>query len=159
MQTSAVGNRHKPRTGGSGFTILELLVVITIIAMASASVVLVLRDSNPSSLPSEAERLIAQLEAARAKSRTTGVALRWQTTPEGFTFDDPAATPIKWLSESTTASNSTSLTLGPEPMIGPQRVHLSAGKESLVISTDGIRPFTVQAPPPPAQADARPSGS
>lgn len=145
MQTSAVGN-SRPRltcTRSGGFTLLELLVVITIIAMASASVVLVLRDSNPSGLGSEAERLVAQLEAARARSRTTGVALNWRATADGFKFDDGQSGELAWLSSSTSAAPSATLVLGPEPMIGPQSVRISSGKDSLTIQTDGLRPFAV----------------
>lgn len=67
-----------------GLTLLELLVVLAIIGLAFAAVSLSLRDSGQTQLEREAQRLVAMLEAARAQSRTSGVALVWQTTPEGF---------------------------------------------------------------------------
>jgi general secretion pathway protein H len=67
-----------------GLTLLELLVVLAIIGLAMAGVSLSLRDSNQTQIEREAQRLVAVLEAARAQSRTSGVALVWQPTPEGF---------------------------------------------------------------------------
>ena len=67
-----------------GLTLLELLVVLAIIGFAMAGVSLSLRDSNQTQLEREAQRLIAVLEAARAQSRTSGIALIWQATPDGF---------------------------------------------------------------------------
>ena len=67
-----------------GLTLLELLVVLAIIGFAMAGVSLSLRDSSQTQLEREAQRLVAVLEAARAQSRTSGVALIWQVTPKGF---------------------------------------------------------------------------
>ena len=67
-----------------GLTLLELLVVLAIIGLAMAGVSLSLRDSSQTQIEREAQRLVAVLEAARAQSRTSGVALVWQVTPEGF---------------------------------------------------------------------------
>ena len=84
MRTSAAGNKPArlnsahPRTlvrGGSslvarGVTLLELLVVVTLMALASAGVVLALRDSPQHRLDLEAQQLVTWLEAARAQART-----------------------------------------------------------------------------------------
>jgi prepilin-type N-terminal cleavage/methylation domain-containing protein len=51
------------RPKAAGFTLLELLVVLAIIASASAAVVLSMRDSPQTRLQAEAERVIAVLEA------------------------------------------------------------------------------------------------
>ena len=67
-----------------GLTLLELLVVLSIIGLAMAGVSLSLRDSSQTQIEREAQRLVAVLEAARAQSRTSGVALVWQPTSEGF---------------------------------------------------------------------------
>ena len=75
-----------------GLTLLELLVVLAIIGFAMAGVSLSLRDSNQTQLERESQRLVAVLEAARAQSRTSGIALIWQATPEGFVIR-PAFTP------------------------------------------------------------------
>lgn len=75
-----------------GLTLLELLVVLAIIGFSLAGVSLSLRDSNQTQLEREAQRLVAVLEAARAQSRTSGMALIWQPTAEGFVIR-PALAP------------------------------------------------------------------
>jgi general secretion pathway protein H len=164
-----------------GFTLLELLVVLAIIGFAMAAVSLSLRDNTQTQLEREAQRLIAVLEAARAQSRTSGIALIWESSPEGFVirpahmqayvFQTPAtanpANPLAprteaWLSAGTQAlvttaissANNTStvntVVLGPEPIITPARITLSAAPtqnvqtlQTLSLGTDGLRPFQV----------------
>jgi general secretion pathway protein H len=56
--------------------LIELLIVIAIIAIATAGATLALRDSSATALEREAQRVAAILEAGRSQSRTTGLALR-----------------------------------------------------------------------------------
>ena len=151
-----------------GLTLLELLVVLAIIGLTMAGVSLSLRDSNQTQLEREAQRLVAVLEAARAQSRTSGIALIWQATPEGFVIRPALATnPIAtrtetWLTTGTqamaiTASASANNTapanlvvLGPEPILTPARITLRVAASNnaqaapaLAIGTDGLRPFQV----------------
>lgn len=156
-----------------GLTLLELLVVLAIIGFSVAGVSLSLRDSNQTQLEREAQRLVAVLEAARAQSRTSGVALIWQPTAEGFVIRPAiapnqalsnSASPIAtrtetWLTTGTqaaisTATNNTTPTnlvlLGPEPILAPARITLSVATSNsakpfptLSIGTDGLRPFQV----------------
>ncbi len=157
-----------------GLTLLELLVVLAIIGFAMAGVSLSLRDSSQTQIEREAQRLIAVLEAARAQSRTSGVALIWQPTPEGFVIRPAVASnlaqnnnPIAartetWLTAGTQAVVSTAtasannaapanlVVLGPEPILAPARITLSAAttntskpSPSLSIGTDGLQPFRV----------------
>ena len=129
---------------------LELLVVLTIMAMATAGVALVLRDSADTALEREAQRLTALFESARAKSRANGVAVRWHTTAEGFRFEGlpPGALPGVWLTEGMGVRGNTSVQLGPEPIVGAQAVELFNSQQpqrSMRIATNGLRPFAVQA--------------
>jgi general secretion pathway protein H len=94
-----------------GLTLLELLVVLAIIGVAMAGVSLSLRDSNQTQIEREAQRLIAVLEAARAQSRTSGIALIWQPTAEGFVIR-PALAPNQTLSN-TAPSSATGNTASP----------------------------------------------
>ncbi len=154
-----------------GLTLLELLVVLAIIGFVVAGVSLSLRDSTQSQLEREAQRLVAVLEAERAQSRTSGVPLIWQATPEGFVIQPVQAmgntpTPIAprtetWLAAGTQAAVSTAtpsanntapanlVVLGPEPILAPARITLSVATAkvqpvpSLTVSTDGLRPFQV----------------
>jgi len=150
MRTLAAGSK---RLQASGFTLLELLVVVALIAVATAGVSVSLRDNAESALARDAQRLASLLETARAQARASGVAAQWQPTPSGFEFRGlPRQTlPSQWLSDGTRASVNAPVVLGPEPMIGPQEVALSLATHNtqsptarLWVATDGLRPFAVQ---------------
>ena len=143
-----------------GFTLLELLVVLAIVAFASAGVGFALRDDTSTRLEREAMRLGALLEAARAQAQVSGVPVRWRITAQGFRFEpDLASTaqepPRQWLDPDTRAQVTQGtdgvLLLGPDAIIEPQAVALyalSVSQQRLVLATDGVRPFAVQAVAP-----------
>jgi general secretion pathway protein H len=149
MRTLAAGN--KP-TQALGFTLLELLVVVALIAIATAGVSLSLRDSADSALERDATRLAALLETARAQSRANGLTVVWRNTPTGFVFDglpDPGL-PQNWLSDNTRTEQAQSVVLGPEPLITPQSIALTTSQGhggSIWLVSDGLRPFQVQRSP------------
>jgi len=121
-------------------------------ALASAGVGLALRDSGQTLLEREAQRLAALLEAGRAQSRASGLAVRWQAVPGGFRFDGlpVGQLPAQWLSPGTQVIGPATLLLGPEPLIGPQQVllgHADHPERALRVATDGLRPFAVEASP------------
>jgi general secretion pathway protein H len=128
--------------------LLELLVVISIIAIASAGVTFALRDNAGVALDRDAQRLAALLESGRARSRLSGQPVRWVATEEGFRFDGVAreALPERWLDAKTRVVGRPLLILGPEPLIPPQSLTLTSvdhPERSVRIATDGLRPFTV----------------
>ncbi len=135
-------------TRRAGFTLIELMVVIAIIALATAGVTVAMRDPAETSLEREAQRLSALLESARARSRASGIVVRWRAVEGGFRFDGlPRDTlPNRWLQPTTQANPGATLVLGPEPIIGAQAVVLyAAGRADrpLTVATDGLRPFAV----------------
>lgn len=151
MRTSAVGSSHTVRRiSSAGFTLLELLVVVAIIGIATAGVTFVLRDSQSTQLERDAQRLAALLEAGRAVSRSSGIPVRWYAIDGGFRFEGvpPQQLPEQWLTATTQVRGSVTLVLGPEPIIGRQELVLGSSAlpgRSLRIATDGLRPFTVTA--------------
>ncbi len=141
---------------GRGFTLIELMVVVALIAIASAAATLALRDPSATQLEREAARLAALLESARAEARASGLAVRWEPRPAeadaaGFRFIGlPPSTklPQRWLAGGVSAEvvGARAVVLGPEPMIGAQRIVLSLEDRRLALATDGLGAFVVDAP-------------
>ena len=150
-RTSVPGS--KPRRAAAGFTLLELMVVVLIVAIASGMTVLSLRDRSATKLEEEGARLSALLETARTQSRIVGTDVRWAPLAEGgggFKFiglPSLAAQqlPSHWLDSGTTATvvGAPQLRLGPEPLLPAQRVVLHLGDRQLAVGTDGLAPFQV----------------
>jgi general secretion pathway protein H len=149
MPTLAAGNKRL--SASIGFTLLEMLLVVTIVAIASAGVSFALRDSSQSKLETEAQRLAALLESARAQSRATGVPVYWSTSSTGFAWQGLRDTAGRWQGEGIVAATEKPLLLGPEPLIAPQTVRLWLAERPtfvLRVTTDGLRPFQVQSTVP-----------
>jgi general secretion pathway protein H len=132
--------------------------VVALVAVVSAVATLALRDPASARLDQEAARLSALLESARAEARSLGLAVTWRPQPpadgsvsgDDFRFDGLPATepmPTHWLSPGVVAEvvGAPVLVLGPEPMIGAQRVVLRLDDQQLALATDGLGPFVVVA--------------
>ena len=77
MPRSAPGNSVR-RRGSRGFTLIELMIVVVLIAVASSVASLALRDPASTTLEREAARLAALLESARAEARASGLSASWE---------------------------------------------------------------------------------
>jgi general secretion pathway protein H len=136
-----------------GFTMIELLVVVALIAIASGLVTFALRDPAASQLEQEAARLTALLEAARAEARASGLQVWWEPGAAGNPQRDfrflglPASSqlPSRWLTPGVAADvvGARAVMLGPEPIIGAQRILLRLDDRRLTLATDGLGPFSV----------------
>lgn len=137
------------------------MVVLVIVAFATAGVSLALRDDGATRLEREGLRLTAMLESARAQSRTSGLPVVWRSLPQGFEFiglptqagTGSLAGPRPWLNQDTQAQvlqppGAQTLVLGPEPLIAAQRLMLVQGDRRITLGTDGLSPFTVLAATP-----------
>ncbi len=144
-----------PARSQRGFTLVELLVVLVLIAVAVAVTSLALRDASATVLDREATRLGALLEAGRAEARASGLAVRFELkSPDalpGFRFvglPPRVQLPDQWLTQGVQARivGARALVLGPEPLIGAQRIELQFDQRKLTLSTDGLAPFKTQLP-------------
>jgi general secretion pathway protein H len=155
--------RRGAEIAARGFTLIELMIVVAIVALASAMVALSIRDPAATRLEEEAVRLASLLESARAEARASGLKVRFipgsgssagtggaETDRIDFRFDGLPRTvvlPQRFLDPATTAevAGANALLLGPEPLIGPQRIVLRLADRRLDIVTDGLGPFAVPA--------------
>nr|WP_316643550.1 prepilin-type N-terminal cleavage/methylation domain-containing protein [uncultured Roseateles sp.] len=147
-----------------GFTLIELLVVVALIAIATAVASLALPNQAATQLERESARLVALFEGARAEARASGLAVHWAplsmpgggTAAAQFRFDglpERLAMPTRWLGDTAPAVEivgARAVLLGPEPMIGAQRIVLRLADQALTLTTDGLGPFVVnrEATPP-----------
>ena len=164
MQISVAGNSRRPgywrdRLGrrAPGFTLLELLIVLAIVAIAVGVVVVSFEESPQAALERDALRMVGLLESARARAREGGVAVVWRATADGYRFEglSPAAPPGKWLLPDTRVAGvaaENGLLLGPETFVGAQTLRLIRAAEpqsqpvaTVEIVTDGLGPFRVRA--------------
>jgi type II secretion system protein H len=147
----ALGNKPlRPRPGG--FTLLELLVVLVIIAVAASVAVLAL-PRNTLALDEDAARLAVRLDTARARAVALQAPVRITIDATGYKFmgysqgqwqDLPAP-----LSEQRFASGELAVAvagapwLGPEPVGEPFEVRLGLAGEQRVIRSDGVTAFAL----------------
>jgi general secretion pathway protein H len=172
MPTSATGSRRRAAAvlappncrRAAGFTLLELLVVLAVIAVGVALVTLALPDGDSARLEEEGARLTALLETARAEARVSGMPVLWIPRPPGEGLVDihgepvhfrfvglPAAMalPSRWMDARVSAqvAGSGQIVLGPGAILPAQRIVLTLAERRLELRSDGLGPFTVAEAP------------
>jgi general secretion pathway protein H len=146
MPRSGPGNRS-----AGGFTLIEIMVVMAIIAIAVAVIAVSLRDSRADQLEREGARLAALLESARAEARAAAVPARWlpvrDQPAENFRFEGlPLSTlPTRWLDATVQAQivGAAAVMLGPDPILPAQRIVLHLEERRVEVASDGLGPFAV----------------
>ncbi|MEN9418239.1 MAG: ral secretion pathway protein GspH [Pseudomonadota bacterium] len=138
-----------------GFTLIELMVVVALVALTAGLVSLAVRDPQARQLEQEAARLAALLESARAEARASALPVQWVPQRRGSAADEGPdfrfvglptrlAMPSRWLDAEVRAEviGARAIQLGPEPIIGMQRLVLQLGDQRVVLATDGLAPFS-----------------
>lgn len=134
------------------------MIVVALIALSAGLVSLALRDGASTRLHTEAQRLGALLDAARAESRASGLAISWRPAALDDDADfrfvrgwgaraQPLDMPTRWLDRQVHAEvgGAGIVLLGPEPVIGAQRIVLRLADQRVLLATDGLAPFSVVA--------------
>ena len=138
-----------------GFTLIELMVVVAMIAITVSVVSFAVPDPSSTRLEREAARLVAILESARMQARSGALTVLWVPQSKGDEADYqfiglPAVLmpPLRWLTPEVRAEvvGGRSIVLGPEPVIGAQSLVLRLEDRQLVIGTDGLGAFQVIQP-------------
>jgi len=81
MRTSVRGTSER------GFTLIEMLVVVAIIAIAASMVSLSVASSSARALRADAERLVDAFAVAQSEARSDGRAIRWRADERGWSFE------------------------------------------------------------------------
>lgn len=153
-----------------GFTLVELMVVMVVLAIAAAMVMVSVSAADGHALESNAEHLASRLEQMRWQAISTGRRIAWELPSANATAQNPIEgqwydqaqdgvwhlrampVPLKPLlglgvaiaQPSPTLNASARLVLGPEPVGMPACVLLTHDGNALAVVSDGVSPFSVR---------------
>lgn len=138
-----------PVSGQHGFTLIELMVVLVIIGIASAAISLSIRPDPLQRLRKDGERLAQVLQVAQAEARSDGRPIFWRSDTKGFSFrrrsddgqgwdvfkQDPQLRPRTWDSTpmKVAIEPRQALVLNAEWIGQPLQIELSDGQHSVQV--------------------------
>jgi general secretion pathway protein H len=163
MATSTTERRPACAVRG-GFTLIEVLVVVVIIAVLVSLVAVKLAPDTRQSLREEALRLAALLAHARDEAIVTGAPLAWQRTERGYRFlhrapdrtwaavdRDPSLRAREFppgvgvaAIETAAGGPAALIVLPPTGLTDPFRITLALGEHRLRVSSDGASAAVVE---------------
>ena len=158
----------EPLPRARGFTLIEVLVVVLIIAILVSLVAVQLSPDARHGLREEAARLAALLAHARDEAITTGAPLAWQRTDAGYRFlqrgadrtwqpmDGEASLRARVLptgvsvaaieTPATANGGNPTIVLSPTGIADPFRITLALGAHRVRVASDGVTAPSVEEP-------------
>lgn len=146
-----------------GFTLIELMVVLIIIGIASAAVGLIIKPDPLHLLRQDANRLVQLLQVAQAEARADGRPITWHADAKGFRFSrrdeqgtgfdqfnsDPQLRPRAWDTPTVQVRviPKQRVVLNAEWFDTPLQVQLSDGQNSLSVLRTAAGQFRLEATP------------
>jgi general secretion pathway protein H len=137
-----------------GYTLIELLIALGIIALVAGMVTLSLPRGEERRVREEAARLGALFRIAQDQARIAGRVLVWQADLEGYAFRlldaDPA---VPWQDETLRPRSwpfavqrleAQPILFTREPLLSPARVRIATASSEVLISLDALGKVAVQ---------------
>lgn len=144
----------------SGFTLLEMLVVLLIVGLMAGALMTNIKISSGKQLQREAENLAWLLRHKAVESRASGQAIIWRPVPSGYVFlrevkpnQPPAVAETHTLPENIKISAIQgaealpleAIRLSGRRISGLHRITLSNQEESIEVNSEGFDLFSVSA--------------
>lgn len=139
-----------------GFTLIELMVVLVIVGIASAAISLNIRPDPARALREDAERLAQLLLVAQSEVQADGRALVWQADRDGYRFvragaaldSDPLLRPRPWQAAPVTVQRTPqrAVRIDPEWIGEPLTLRLVSGQQQIEVRRDAAGRVEVHQP-------------